>query len=236
MKILPLLAVLLAAPAAADTRTTVNRHGNAKISAHTLGRFHNPYALSYEGPKGHYLVTAEDLYGLGYDDENTQTRYNVWGFSGAALTHKVDHRAGESKVRFDNAGIVAMAETAIDELVKKGKKPAPAEFADKIKAIETRAARLETRRKALEAAEALVPGTIKDPAALAKLKDDISSAADEAKRIEEVRVEVEPKLDQLIDPNNPNPKASFYAGLGHTLAEENRVLDRVQNNLDWQPK
>lgn len=237
MQILLALALLAAPAAAADIRTTVDRHGNATISAHYQGRFHNPYALTYQGPKGHYLVTADDLYSLGWDEEERQLRHNVWRFDGAALSHQIDHRAGASKVRFADAGIIAMAESAIDELVrKKGKKQAPAELADKIKALRDRAARLETRRKALETAEAVAPGYIKDPAALAALKDDIEAAAVEAKRIEEVRIEAEPNLDKLIDPQNPNPKASFYAGLGSTISEENRLLDRVQANLDWQPK
>lgn len=226
-----LLALSLgAAPAAADS---VYRHPQAKLTSHHA-EAEPTSCVSYEGPRGHYLITSDDLYGLGWDLSDMQTRYNILRWDGDALSHQPHNRAPATRHALNDASSVAAIEGVLEQLIaKKGKKKAPDELRARITKSLARAARAESRRKAFAAAESLAPGSQKDPALIAGLKDRVAAVAAETQRVEDARVQVEPELDGLLAPGNPNPKASFYAGMGANLALREAELARIEASLDW---
>lgn len=232
-------ALWVALPVSAAPASIVYEHPKAaaKLTVHYADKDANPDAAAYEGKKGMYLVTWRELYELGYDDAATQTRYNIYELTPAALEHREDHRAGASRWAYSGDTVIPALERVIAGLVKaKGKQEASPELASRIKDLRAKAKSAETRRKALEILEGAIPGSVKDAGRLKDLAEEIAAASAKIEEVESARAEVEPKLDTIIDPSNPNPKAAFYWGMGRSLDSAAKNLAQAENVLDWLPK
>lgn len=234
----PLLILFLALPAAAY-EGTVYEHAKATITAHVFLKRAVPESATYQGPKGHYLLTAEELESLSYVDADSGLKRDIWRFTETGIERLDEEGGAASRWGFAQEACVNVLEEIIGALDEKtGKEQVSEELASRVKALKNRAQWAEKRRKVLAATEAAQPGYLRDPAQLDSLEKEIVAASATVEKIAEAQAEVEPGLERLIAPEQEklkNPKATFYAAMARALAKAGKDLDRSSAALDALP-
>jgi len=213
------LAALLC-PAAAGAASVVYEHPalRARLTVHTPDGASAPDALSYEGPKGFYLVTAADLRSLERYDGWINATYGVRALGAAGLSSQEDPYRPAAAYPYSDDSCVAAVEQALSALIGRGKQEAPDEFAARVATL--RSAALSTRSlwRSYETSAREVPGSVLDKPALDGAETPLNEAlaAIEAARAERVTGEAR-AASAAATAAEPNPKAAFYWRQGRAL-------------------
>ncbi|MBI4345507.1 MAG: hypothetical protein HY553_01540 [Elusimicrobia bacterium] len=215
-----LLAALAALPAVAQSDVAYQPVPGVVLTVHTEQAGQAPDAVLYQGPKGHYLLTREELFDrFAVDRGEEQAIYNLTDFTPAGIRHRWIHREPGVVKPYGHPSGAHEAESLIDRLGA-SKEEARPEAAARVRALRSRAARAGARRASLLAAESLAPGTVKDKAWLERLDSEIASATAAA--------------DQAEAELNGDADARFVR-VARALRAAEYEMWKLENVLDWSP-
>jgi|GEM_PF-2447879 len=231
------LAVLILS-SAARAASVVYEHPALKVrlTAHASDGAAAPDALSYEGPKGFYLIRSDEL----------RSFQHVDGWSGFVLDAReftVDgYRRRASSVedavtcRFSDDACVAEIENLIAELRSGGKREAPDEFALRVAALHDQSETEQATWRSYEAESSSAEGAISDKPALdaAKKPLDAAAAAVSAARAERISGEYRASI-AAPTAADPNPRADFYWRQSVALDAAAQTLADVGRTLSSEP-
>ena len=228
------LAVLLAA-SAARAGIVVYDHPALKtrLTVHTVDGAASPDAISYEGPKGFYLVTEWELSSLEHGDGWTDFRYDVRGLKAEGFLREENPYGGFKPLAYADDACVAALEKTIGEL--RGKQEAPDEFAARVAVLRGRAAAVSATWRSYETESASAPGSFIDKAVIDAAAAPLTEAvaAVEAARGERVAGEYRASVSAPTAAD-PSPKADFYWRQSRALDAASATLSRVSSTLESQ--
>lgn len=174
------LALAAAAPAAAQGAKAPAAYDHDPAGRLTVFWGESPYvpdALVLETPWETWRIAWIELYRLGWDEEETQTRYNVWSFTNEGLRHQENHRAGGSFWRYDDPAVLEGFGRALRQL--QAKRPKATAGYERLKRAVISEIDIKGLRLSLELLakrEAAAPGTVRDPKYFADATMDLDEA------------------------------------------------------------
>jgi hypothetical protein len=209
----------------------------AKLTVHTKAGAASPDSVTYEGPKGHFLVSSTELGDLSRENTCSPILENVYGLSNGGLTYRTSTAEAEATLAWSAPAAVSRLETAISELRGKAKKEeAPDEFAARVASLKRRADAAEGLRQSLKLANELHPGYILDTAELDSLQSRLAVAAATIAASKSERVKGEAAAAAAApSAEDPNPKATFYWRQRLALDEAARAVAQSEDSLRLLP-
>ncbi|MFI5361880.1 MAG: hypothetical protein ACHQ49_07920 [Elusimicrobiota bacterium] len=227
------LAVLCIA-SAARAESVVYEHPAVKtrLTVHYATGAKAPDAVTYEGPKGFYLIMAYELATFAHGDGYSGFRYDVRSLTTGGFVSQKESFQEPKTFGFADDRCVAMIEDAIDGLKFKGKQEAPDEFANRVTLWRGRAEQIRSTWSAYEAESAMGAGMImnKDGLDAAETPLNDAVAAIESARAERVTGEYKAAV-AAPTAADPNPKADFYWRQYRALAVAADEIGRVSETL-----
>ncbi len=207
-----------------------------KLTIHTMAGAKRPDAVSYEGPKGFYLIKNGDLSSLSRYDGWTQWRYQEYALTEKGFsTNEVSYMTPVVSP-YGDAAAVKMIEVALSALQGKGKQEAPDEFAVRVADLRRKSAHARGTYASLSTITNSYGGMVKDPAVVAA--QDATIASGERIVAESAALRVTGEADAAraaATASNPNPKAEFYWQQSLKLDAAESAIGSAQYALDQQP-
>ncbi|HXT01497.1 MAG TPA: hypothetical protein VN915_12545 [Elusimicrobiota bacterium] len=226
-----LAAVLSASAARAGSVAYEHPALKTRLTVHTADGASLPDAVSYEGPKGFYLITDGELRSLEHGDGWSEFRYDVRALKAQGFLRQEDPYRDAKPVSFADDACVAAIEKTIGEL--RGKQEAPDEFAARVAALRGRAASVQGTWRSYEAEAASAPGAFIDKSALDATEGPLAEAVAAVESARRVRVAGEYRASVAAPTGaDPSPKADFYWRQGRALDAAEAALSRVSAKLE----
>lgn len=228
------LAVLFSA-SAARAGSVVYEHPSlhVRLTVHTADGAAAPDAVSYEGPKGFYLVTNAELRALEHGDGWSDFRYDVRALTVNGFLRQEESYSDAKLVSFADDACVAALEKTIGEL--RGKQEAPDEFAARVVELRRRADEVRSSWRSYEAETAAFPGAVTDKAALDAAEAPLAEAVAAVETARRERVAGEYRASVAAPTAaDPSPKADFYWRQSRALDAAAATLSRVSAALNYQ--
>lgn len=229
-----LVTAALLAVSAARAASVVYDHPVLKVrlTVHSAQGSSVPDALSYEGPKGFFLVTNAELRALEHGDGYSDLRYDVVALTAEGLLRWEDPYYDVKTCGFADDACVAAIEKTLDELIGRGKQEAPDEFAARVAALHRRVDETRATWRSLETEASAVSGTTSDEAALDAATAPLADAESAVEAARAARVTGEYRASVAAPTAaDPSPKADFYWRESRALDGADAALSRADATL-----
>jgi len=227
-----ILAAVLASAARAGNVVYEHPALKTRLTVHTVDGAAAPDAVSYEGPKGFFLVTSAELRGIERYDGWANVVYDVRALTADGFLHRENPYGDAEVCSFAQDACVAAVENTIGELLGRGKQEAPDEFAARVAGLRRRAAAARSTWRSYETEAASFSNAILDKAALDAAEAPLAEAAAaiDAARAERVTGEFR-AASAAPTAGEPSPKADFYWRQGRALDDAAAKLSRADATL-----
>ena len=230
-----IFAAAVLAASAARAGSVVYEHPALKVrlTVHSVDGAAAPDALSYEGPKGFYLIKASELSSFEHGDGYSTFRYDVRALKADGFLSQEASYLEAKPCRFADDACVASIENTIGSLIGRGKQEAPDEFAARVVALRGRAQSTQSTWRSYKIEAESGSSMILDKGALDAVAKPLADAVATVEDSRSRRLANE-YLANVAAPTaaDPNPKADFYWGQSRALDAASATLSRVGAMLE----
>ena len=230
-----IFAAAVLAASAARAGNVVYEHPTLKVrlTVHTVAGAAAPDALSYDGPKGFYLIKASELSSFEHGDGYSTFRYDVRALTADGFLSQEVSYLKAKPCRFADDACVASIENTLGSLIGGGKLEAPDEFAARVVVLRRRTQSTQSAWRSYKIEAESESSRILDKGALEAVAKPLADAVASVEDSRSHRLARE-YLASVAAPTaaDPSPKADFYWEQSLMLDEASQTLYRVSATLE----